>query len=122
MNGITRQDALFLEYQALYDEYFGSGALYKVDLMYVNTTLLRAQIVAKCMSNSDADLASCETVLTNARSTAGNVCGLMGTLLGPVLGFVAVGSCIISTHYAIEEVPQVCGEMRANGRGDCYSI
>ncbi|MBA6303882.1 hypothetical protein [Colwellia sp. MB02u-14] len=122
LDEIARQDALFEEYRVLYDEYFGVGALAQVDLMYVNTTLLRAQIVAKCMDNSDAQLAGCQAELTNARNTGGDVCSLLGTLLGPLLGVVAVGSCITSTHYAVQEVPQVCNLMKANGRADCYSI
>jgi hypothetical protein len=116
---IDRQDALFRDYQVLYDKVFGAGALATIDLTYVNTTLLRAQIEAKCIQNSDNELADCEQELTNIRSSAGNVCSTLGALLGPLLGTVAVGGCIVSTHYAIAEVPQLCGEMKANGRIGC---
>lgn len=116
---IDRQNALFADYQMLYDAQFGAGALITVDLTYVNTTLIRAQIEAKCIQNSDNKLAGCEQELSNIRSTAGAVCGTMAGYLGPVLGAVMVGGCIASTYYAIAEVPQVCGEMKANGRADC---
>lgn len=115
---LDRQGRIRERYESLYNEYFGAGAFDGLDLTYINTTLIRAQIEAKCIKNSDAKFSTCEKYLTEIRQTAGQVCGLLATALAPAVGLVMGGGCIVSTVYSIKEVPQVCDKMRLNDRSD----
>lgn len=120
---IDRQTQLWRDYQTLYDKHFGSGAFAGIDLNYVNTTLLRAQIEGKCIQNSENDLVNCEHDLTNIHATTADLCSALATFLVlPQAVWAGVSLCVLKGSFEIDKIPEVCAEMRSNGEQACYAI